>query len=109
MSPERSVTDVPGHHNTVCRSDVCKMFARLGPKRSCAHRRWTNPQVGDVGAGWRGGYCTGFETGALAGRSAEIQNAKPQVKPSGGGRESNPPSGVSRFTGFEDRGAHQAL
>ena len=27
---------------------------------------------------------------------------------SGGGRESNPPSVVRRFTDFEDRGAHQA-
>jgi hypothetical protein len=26
----------------------------------------------------------------------------------GGGRESNPPAGSRRHTGFEDRGAHQA-
>jgi hypothetical protein len=31
------------------------------------------------------------------------------VQGSGGGRESNPPAGISPHTGFEDRGAHQAL
>jgi len=37
-------------------------------------------------------------------RPGRGSGAKPQVRRSGGGRESNPPSAVRRFTGFEVRG-----
>src|SRR5437763_1578338 len=56
---------------------------RLGPKRSCAHRRRTNPHVDQVGAGWRGGYCTGFRTGVLAGRSDKRSRTPNPMSPRG--------------------------
>jgi hypothetical protein len=40
------------------------------------------------------------------GRVLATRNARPGA--SGGGRESNPPTGASRRTGFEDREGHQS-
>jgi hypothetical protein len=65
----------------------------------------TKPQVDEVDARRGASEPAGFETGAVSTAPAESETAKPQVKPSGGGRESNPPASFRRHTGFEDRGS----
>jgi hypothetical protein len=63
-----------------------------------------NVQVGALSNGRAQPSLCSFETGAVLVVRLRAKQPEPQVKPSGGGRESNPPRGVNRVTGFEVRG-----